>query len=163
MIILNTKRNTFKTFFYFRIGYATYLAFFIGIINLLTTSYFLSLKKIPEFINIFPTFEIYVITVIGIGIPLVTLVGWLHFKRIGTFSAEAAIGQQAAPYNFMYQPGYNKEVFGPAYLEILKLNKKKLTGQKLSDTELEKILDLEKKLQHLIDGGHVGNPPRGTL
>ena len=163
MIVLDTKKNSFKTFFYFRIGYATYLAFFIGIINFLITSYFLSLKKIPEIINIFPTFEIYVITIIGIGIPLVTFVGWLHFKRVGTYSAEAAIGQQAAPYNFMYQPGYNIEVFGPAYLEILKINKKKLTGQKLSDEELAKILDLEKKLQRLIDGGHVGNPPRGTL
>ena len=163
MINLTTKKNTFKSFFYFRIGYATYLAFFIGIINLLTTSYFLSIKKIPEIINIFPTFEIYVITIIAIGIPLVTFVGWLHFKRVGTFSAEAAIAQQAAPYNFMYQPGYNIEVFGPAYLEILKINKKKLTGQKLSDKELEKILNLEKKLKHLIDGGHVGNPPRGTL
>jgi hypothetical protein len=163
MINLTTKRNGFKSFFYFRIGYATYLAFFIGIINLLTTSYFLALKRIPEIIKIFPTFEIYVITIIAIGIPLVTFVGWLHFKRVGTFSAEAAISQQALPYNFMYQPGYNIEVFGPAYLEILKINKNKLTGQKLSDKELEKILNLEKKLKHLIDGGHVGNPPRGTL
>ena len=160
---LATKRNTFKTFFYFRIGYAIYLAFLIGIINFLTTSYFLAIKKIPEIISIFPTFEIYIITVISIGIPLVTLVGWLHFKRVGTYSAEAAIQQQAAPYNFMYQPGYNKEVFGPAYLEILKMNKKKLTGEKLSESDHEKIKDLEKKLQHLIDGGHVGDPPRGTL
>ena len=37
---MSNKKNTFKTFFYFRIGYATYLAFFIGITNLLTTSYF---------------------------------------------------------------------------------------------------------------------------
>ena len=87
MLHLTTKRNAFKTFFYFRIGYATYLAFFIGITNLLTTSYFLSLKKIPEIINIFPTFEIYVITVIAVGIPLVIFVGWLHFKRAGTYSA----------------------------------------------------------------------------
>ena len=163
MINLAMKKNAFKTFFYFRIGYATYLAFFIGIVNLLTTSYFLAIKKIPEIIKIFPTFEIYIITVIGIGIPLITFVGWLHFKRVGTFSAEAAIGQQATPYNFMYQPGYNKEVFGPAYLEILKLNKKKIIGQKLSDEDLGVIIDLEKKLQHLIDGGYVGNPPRGTL
>ncbi len=160
---MTRQKNAYKTFFYFRIGYATYLAFFIGIINLLTVSYFLAIKQIPEIINIFPTFGIYVITVIAIGIPLVTFVGWLHFKRIGTYSAESAILYQALPYNYMYQPGYNKEVFGPAYLEILKLNKKKLMGQKLSGEELDKIQDLEKKLQNLIDGGFVGTPPKGTL
>lgn len=160
---MTTKKNTFKTFFYFRIGYATYLAFAIGIINLLTTSYFLAIKKVPEIMKIFPTFEIYIITIIAIGIPLVTFVGWLHFKRIGTYSAEAAIGQQAFPYNFKYQPGYNKEVFGPAYLEILRINKKKLTGEKLTEDDLKRIKELEEKLENLIDGGYVGNPPKGVL
>ena len=139
------------------------MAFFVGIINFLTTSYFLAIQKVPEIINIFPTFEIYIITAISIGTPLVTLVGWLHFKRAGAYSAEAAIGQQATQYNFMYPPGYNKEVFGPAYLEILKINKKRLTGEKLSESDHAKIKNLEKKLQHLIDGGYVGDPPRGTL
>ena len=160
---LAAKRNMFKTFFYFRIGYATYLVFFIGIINFLTTSYFLAIKKIPEIIDIFPTFEIYIITMVSIGLPLVTLVGWLHFKRTGAYSAESVISQQATPYNFMYQPGYNKEVFGPAYLAILKINKKRLTGEKLSESDCENIKHLEKKLQHLIDGGYVGDPPRGTM
>lgn len=160
---MSKKKNTFKTFFYFRLGYATYLAFFIGITNLLTTSYFLAIKKVPEIIKIFPTFEVYIITVIAIGIPLVTFVGWLHFKRIGTYSAETTVAYQVYPYHFMYKPGYEKEVFGPAYLEILNINKKKLTGEKLSELELEKIRDLEKKLQHLIDGGYVGNPPKGAL
>jgi len=163
VINLTQKKNAFKTFFYFRIGYATYLAFFIGIVNLLTTSYFLAIKKVPDIVNIFPTFEIYVTTIILIGIPLVTLVGWLHFKRVGTYSAESAIGQQAFPFNYRYQPGYNKEVFGPAYLEILKINRKKLTGEKLTEEDLKKIADLEKQLENLIAGGFVGKPPKGTL
>ena len=160
---MTKKKNIFKNFFYFRIGYATYFALFIGIINILTTSYFLAIKKIPTIVQIFPTFEIYIITIISIGIPLVTLVGWLHFKKIGTFSAESEISQQAHPYNFKYQPGYNKEVFGPAYLEILKINRKKITGEKLSEDELIKIKEIEKNLEKLIDGGYVGNPPKGTM
>jgi hypothetical protein len=160
---LAKKKNIFKSFFYFRIGYATYFALFIGIINILTTSYFLAIKKIPYIVNIFPTFEIYVITVISIGIPLVTLVGWVHFKKIGTFSAESEISQQAHPYNFKYQPGYNKQVFGPAYLEILKLNRKKIIGEKLTDNELFRIKEIEKDLEKLINGGYVGNPPKGTM
>lgn len=157
------KKNIFTSFFYFRIGYATYFALFIGIINILTTSYFLAIKKIPHIVNIFPTFEIYVITIISIGIPLVTLVGWIHFKKIGTFSAESEISQQAHPYNFKYQPGYNKQVFGPAYLEILKLNRKKIIGEKLTDNELFRIKEIEKDLEKLINGGYVGNPPKGTM
>ena len=160
---MTKKKNVFKSFFYFRIGYATYFALFVGIINILTTSYFLAITKIPLIVNIFPTFEIYVITVISVGIPLVTLIGWIHFKKIGTFSAESEIGQQAQPYNFKYQPGYNKQVFGPAYLEILKINRKKITGEKLTENDLIRIKQIEKDLEKLINGGYVGNPPKGTM
>ena len=136
---------------------------FVGIINVFTTSYFLAIKNVPVILEIFPRFEIYVIIIILIGIPLVTFVGWLHFKRIGTYSAEASAYQKAYPFNYKLQSGYNKEVFGPAYLIILKLNMKKVTGEKLSKDEEKEILHLESLLRKLIEGGYVGNPPKGVL
>ncbi len=135
----------------------------IGVINILTTSYFLAIQKVPFVLEIFPTFQSYIIFVIAVGIPIVTVVGWLHFKRIGTFSTEAAIHEQAFPYNYKLLPGYNKEVFGPAYVEILRLNRKKILGEKLSDDETNKIKSIEKQLEDLINGGHAGNPPKGAF
>ncbi len=160
---MNSRSKTLKSFFYIRTGYTIYLAMFVGVINVLTTSYFLSIKNIPVILDIFPTFEIYVLSLIFIAIPIITFVGWVHFKRIGTYSVEAATYQKAYPYNYKLQPGYNKEVFGPAYLAILRLNMKKITDEKLTEAEEKEIMNLESLLIKLIEGGHVGQPPKGAL
>lgn len=160
---MKKKTQGFRLFYYFRIGYATYLAMFIGVANVLTTTYFLAGKKIPWIQQIFPSFEIYVAFCIAVGIPVVVIVGWLHFKKMGTYTQEVAISQQYSPYNYKFPPGYNKEILGPAYLAILQLNIKRLRGEKLSPEELENILSLEKKLRELIKGGFAGNPPKGVL
>lgn len=160
---MSKKTKGFRLFYYFRIGYGTYLAMFIGVINILTTTYFLAGKKIPWVQSIFPTFESYVITCIGLGVPIVIFAGWMHLKKIGTYTQEVAISQQYSPYNYKFPPGFNREVFGPAYLAILQLNIKRLKGEKLTKEEMEKILLLEKKLAELIEGGFSGNPPKGVL
>lgn len=160
---MTQKKTAFRNFFYFRIGYATYLAMFIGIVNILTTSYFLAIQQIPGILNVFPTFESYIIFAIIVGIPTIVFVGWLHFKRVGTFSAEAAIYAQAHPYNYKLFPGYHEKVYGPAYLAILKLNIKKIKGEKLTEEEILHVKKLEDQLETLIQGGYVGNPPKGVL
>lgn len=159
-----TKKNKgFRGFYYFRTGYVTYFTMIVGLINVLSSTYFLAIKKIPWMLILFPTFNNYVIFCIVIGIPLVIVVGWLHLKKVGTYAAEADISNEAAPYNFKFIPGYSKEVFGPAYLTILRINIKKTKGEKLTPEEILEIQNLEKQLQKLIDGGYVGNPPRGAL
>jgi hypothetical protein len=160
---MTKKTKGFRLFYYFRIGYGTYLAMFIGLINVLTTTYFLAGKKIPLIQQVFPNFESYVLFCIGIGMPIVVVTGWLHFKKIGTYTQEVAISQQYSPYNYKFTPGINREVFGQAYLTILQLNIKRIKGEKLTKEELENILSLEKKFSELIEGGFVGNPPKGVL
>jgi len=160
---MNTKTKGLRLFYYFRIGYGTYLAMFIGVINILTTTYFLAGKKIPWIHNLFPTFEIYVLTCIGLGIPIVVFVGWIHLKKIGSYTQEVAISQQYSPYNYKFPPGFNREIFGPAYLTIIQLNIKRLKGEKLTQEEIKKILALETKITELIEGGFSGNPPKGVL
>lgn len=160
---MGLKRNILKLFFYLRTGYSIYLAMVVGTINILTTTYFLSIQKAPAVLGIFSNFSVYVIFIIVIATPVIILVGWLHFKRIGTYSVESSVYQKVYPYNYKLQPGYNKEVFGPAYLTILRLNIKKINGEKLTKEEEEEILELESLLRKLIEGGHVGTPPKGAL
>ncbi len=160
---MGSRRNVLKSWFYLRTGYTIYLAMFVGAINILTTSYFLSIKQIPQILSIFPNFVIYVIFLVLVALPIITFTGWLHFKRLGTYSAESSIYQKVYPYNYKLQPGYNKEVFGPAYLAILRLNMKKINEEQLSEDEEKQITKLESLLEKLINGGHVGNPPKGAL
>ena len=115
----------FKTFFYFRTGYVTYFAMIVGVINILTSTYFLAIDKIPFLLNIFPTFEIYATILIFIGVPIIIGGGWIHMKRIGTFAAEANITTEESPYQYKFAPGFLKEVFGPAYLAIINMQIKK--------------------------------------
>ena len=161
--MMSKKKRGFRGFYYFRMGYATYFAILMGAINTLSSTYFLSIKKSPWLLDIFPNFTLYVIVLISIGIPLVILTGWLHLKRTGTYAAEADITNEAHPYNYKLAPGYLKEVFGPTYLTILKINIKKAKGEKLTNEEIMEIQKLEDQLTKLIEGGHVGNPPKGAL
>ena len=160
---MTRKKQGFRGFYYFRTGYVTYFTMIVGLINVLSSTYFLAIKKIPWLINFFPTFTHYVAFCIVIGIPSVIVVGWLHLKKIGTYAAEADISNEATPYNYKLVPGVLKDAFGPAYLAILRINIKRAKGEKLTPNELSEIQDIEEKLQKLIDGGYVGNPPKGSL
>ena len=160
---MGKQRKGLKIFYYFRLGYATYLALAIGIINILTSTYFLAIESVPILKSLFPSFESYVITAILIGIPVIGISGWFHYKRAGTYSAEISLGYQNDPYSYRWLPGYHQEVYGPSYLAILRANVKRVRGEKLTDDEINNMKKLEEQLTKLINGGYVGNPPKGAF
>lgn len=160
---MTRKKQGFRGFYYFRTGYVTYFTMIVGLINVLSSTYFLAIKKVPLILTLFPTFSYYVTFCIIVGIPLVIVTGWLHLKRVGTYAAEADISNEAHPYNYKLIPGYLKDVFGPAYLTILRINIKKAKGEKLKQEEILEIKNIEDQIQKLIDGGYAGQPPKGAL
>ena len=58
-------------------------------INVLTVTYFLAIDNYPVLQAIFPTFGHYITIVVGIGVPLLVLVGYFHYKRSQAYAAEA--------------------------------------------------------------------------
>ena len=40
---------------------------------------------------------------------------------------------------------------------------KLLTNQKITDTEIKEMQELQKKMDHLIKGGYVGDKSKGKL
>ena len=81
----------FRAWFYFRMGWATYFAFVFAAINTLTVTYFLAIENYPVLQQIFPSFVHYVVIVILIGVPLLILIGYIHFKKSPSYKAEAAV------------------------------------------------------------------------
>ncbi len=152
-----------RLFSYFRIGYRTYLALAIGMINFMTTSYFIVINSAPEIKSIFSTFEVYVVVAVFVGVPIVAISGWIHFKKAGTYAAEAAIITQDNIYNYKWPEGYRKEVFGRAYLAILRAMVKRSRSEEISKDELTEMDEIETQLRKLIDGGYVGDPPKGAF
>ena len=88
----------FKLLYYFRGGWAMYFAFIFAAVNTLTVTYFLAIENYPELKAIFPSFEIYLLTIVAIGVPLLTLIGYTHYKRSPAYSSEAGIMLSANPY-----------------------------------------------------------------
>jgi len=149
-----------RAWYYFRMGYATYLTFLLGYISTLITVYYLAIKNIPDLLSIFPHFVPFSVLATAIGVPLSVIIGWLHLKRSAAFSSEADIGIEANPYYYKLIPG-KEEVFAPFYLEVLLQLKRLGSAQGLmSQDDISRIEELERKLRVLIDGGYVGNPRR---
>ena len=165
MSIANMKatRRGFRTLFYFRTGYGTYLMVLLGAVNVLTSTYFLAIEEVSFIKEIFPTFEMYVIVAVLVAIPVVTVVGYVHYKRIGAHSAAVAIFMQNDIFNYKFQPGFAREVFGPAYKMILRSILKRSISEKLTDEEIGEIDLLRQRLRHLIDGGSVGTYAKGVI
>ena len=129
-------------------------------INVLTVTYFLAIDNYPVLQAIFPTFGHYITIVVSIGVPLLVLVGYFHYKRSQAYAAEADINIEANPYWYKIPPGWNKEVVFPLYLNMINLMLKMSKNEKLTPDEIEKMSNLQKSLSNLIDGGSVGKPFR---
>lgn len=158
---LRLGRYVGRAWFYFRIGYSTYLTFLLGFLSTLVTVYYLAIKNIPQLLILFPRFDLFAILAVAIGIPISVGVGYIHYKRSPAYTSEIDIQVEANPYYFKLPPGYNKEVFGPLYLELLLMLKKLSATQGLVNQEdTRRIEELERKLQVLNEGGYVGNPRR---
>ena len=138
------KNLTFRGWFYFRTGWATYFAFIVAAVNALTVTFFLAIEKYPTLSVIFPTFFHYVVIVVGIGVPLLILVGYVHYKRSKSFRAEQDILIEASPH--IRRILQNTEVLLPSYLQITELIIKLSDNKKLTDKELKEVSRLQKLL-----------------
>ena len=155
------KNLPFRAWVYFRQGWVTYFAFIFAAINTLTVTYYLAIEKIPSLNLIFPSFINYILIMSIIGIPILVLVGYIHFKRVPAFKAEQEINVEANPWMYKLLPGYIGEVLYPSLIMILNLlTKLTQDEQKLTEEELKTIKELRKKYDILFKGGYIGDYKR---
>jgi len=129
-----------RLWYYFRIGYSTYLTFVLGAVNTLVVVWYLAIREVPAIESFFGHFLPFAVAVILVGVPLSVAIGWTHIKRSPAYSSEIDIGVEANPYYYKLPPGYNREVYAPLYLEMLMQLKQLLDPQRLlSDEEKSRI------------------------
>ena len=143
------KNLGFRGWFYFRTGWSTYFAFIVAAINTLTVTFFLAIDKYPSLSVIFPTFFHYIVIVVCIGVPILVLVGYVHFKRSKSYRAEADIGVESNPH--FRRILQNTEILLPAYLKLTEIIVKLSENKKLTDKELEEVSKLQDRLNKHID------------
>ena len=93
-----SENTGFRGWYYFRIGWSTYFAFIFAAINTLTVTFYLAIENYPSLKAIFPSFEIYVLLIVSIGIPILISVGYVHYKRSKARKAEVDILVETNPY-----------------------------------------------------------------
>ena len=143
------KSTGFRGWYYFRMGWSTYFAFIFAAINTLTVTYFLAIDNYPILKEIFPTFIIYIILVGGVGIPLLTIIGYIHFKRTSAYRSESAINYERNP--FGRRMFINSEF-------ILNINQKLITlllemqkDGKINNETLEQIQKTQEEISKHVE------------
>jgi len=110
---LANLRWVYRAWYYFRLGYGTYLTFLLGYVSTLVTVYYLAIRNVPDLLSIFPHFAAFAVLATIIGVPLAVVIGWAHLKRSGLFTSEQDISVEANPYLYKLPPGYTKELTIP--------------------------------------------------
>ena len=66
----------FRAWYYFRLGYGTYVSFFVSFVMFVSTTYYLAVSNLPFLQEVFPHFFVFVIFGISVITPLSVLIGW---------------------------------------------------------------------------------------
>ena len=149
------KNPGFRAWFYFRQGWSTYFAFIFAAVNTLTVTYYLAIENYPFLKTIFPSFEQYILIVVLIGIPLLVLVGYAHYKKTPSYRAEADVWVESNPYqarvlvNTQFTLALNMKLTGV----LLKLSSK----EEISEKEINEIKDLQSKFLEHMDDRSISN------
>ncbi len=161
---MNFWKLLFRSWFYFRTGYATYLAFLIGFASNIVVIYELAIKNNQTFGQYFPRLTVFTILALVVTIPLCISLGLYHMKRTGAYAADASVSIESNPYVYKLVPGKEQEVFLPLWVLTVKALAKVLDQQKTMTVEEKKELEsLLEKANALLGGQGVGLPNKRSL
>ena len=135
----------FRAWFYFRNGWSLYFAFVFAAINTLTVTFYLAIEKYPDINWMFPTFFHYIVIVCGMGIPLLIIVGYVHYKRTAARKAEVDISYETDAYKA--RTLVNTEIAIRLNMKLLDMITKISKKQELSDEEYQELERLREKLE----------------
>jgi len=123
-------------------GWSTYFAFVLAAINTLTVTYFLAIDNYPSLKSVFPSFEVYIIIIVTVGIPLLIAIGYAHFKRTKAFKSEIDVMIESNPYQ--RRNTVNNEMNLRMNLQLIKLLTKIVNNEKLEPNDSENLKKLIK-------------------
>ena len=149
------KNVGFRSWYYFRTGWSTYFAFILAAINTLTVTYFLAIDNYPALKAVFPSFEQYIVIIVTIGIPLLILVGYLHFKRTQAFKSEIDVLIESNPYQ--RRNTVNAEINLRLNLKILTMMLKISRKESFSESEIQEIEKLSDEIKNFSEKRNIKN------
>ena len=143
----------FRAWYYFRMGWSTYFAFILAAINTLTVTYYLAIENYPTLKAIFPSFEIYIIVIISIGIPLLVTIGFVHYKRTSARKAEVDIGMETNPYQIRLL--VNTELLLKLNMRLMKHMSDLQNGGKIDENNINELQKMHDEIQDFLEDRNV--------
>jgi hypothetical protein len=151
---MNFERIIFRSWFYLRVGYGTYIAFLIGFVSNIIVIYKLAIAD-TSLVSIFPHLTVFTAVAVVVASPISVIIGLFHMRRTAAFAADASVSTEANPYVYKIVPGKEREVTVPLSIltarVLLKLAVDKLTADEKQ--ELEGVL---AKADKLLLGQSIG-------
>ena len=149
------QRKGFRGWFYFRTGWSTYFVFILAAINTLTVTYFLAIDNYPLLKAVFPTFEQYAVIMVSVGIPMLIVVGYFHFKKTLAYKSEMDITVESNPY--LSRNTVNADLTLKLNLKLISLLLKMSTGEKIDKNEIDEIKKFHRLILKLVDERNFKN------
>lgn len=145
MDMSRNKKNLFsRCWYYFRNGWSTYFAFVFAAVNTLVTTYYLAINSYPTLKIIFPTFIDYVGIVSVIGIPILILVGYVHYKKTTAYKSEVDIIYESNPY--VMRNLINSELILKLNLQLVEKMTKIMKNEKLTEDDVKELSKIENEI-----------------
>jgi hypothetical protein len=148
------ERIIFRSWFYLRVGYGTYIAFLIGFVSNIIVIYKLAIAD-TSLVSVFPHLTVFAILAVVIASPLSVIIGLYHMRRTAAFAADATVSMEANPYVYKIIPGKEREVTVPLSIMTARVLLK-LAGDKLTPEEKQELEEVLAKADKLLMGHSVG-------
>ena len=98
--------------------------------------------KLPSVKSVFPSFEVYIVIIVTVGVPILIAIGYAHFKRTKAFKSEIDVMIESNPYQ--RRNTVNNEMNLRMNLQLIKLLTKLVNDDKLEPTDSENLKKLIK-------------------
>ena len=149
------KNVGFRSWYYFRTGWSTYFAFIFAAVNTLTVTYFLAIENYPSLTTIFPSFIQYVLIISSISVPLLIIVGYIHYKRTLAFKSEIDIVVESNPYQ--RRNIVNITILLSLTMKLNEMMLKLTKNEKLTPKEVEEVEKLQGKIKKFTNERSFSN------
>jgi hypothetical protein len=154
---VNFSKALFRAWFYFRTGYNTYIAFFIGFASNVIVIYKLGVSENRFLGPYFASLTLFAILALAILIPISISAGLYHMKRTGAYAADASVSIESNPYIYRVIPGKEQEVFLPLWILTVRGLARVLDQQRaMTPEEKLELEDTLSKANALLKGQLVG-------
>ncbi len=156
---MNFSKLLFRSWFYFRTGYNTYIAFFIGFSSNIIVIYKLGISENKLLGGYFASLTLFAIIALLVLIPISIATGLYHMKRTGAYAADASVATESNPYIYKVLPGKEQEVFLPLWMMTVRgLARLLEQEQTMTADEKRELEDTLAKATALLQGQFVGHP-----